>query len=793
MSAFDPAALLASLPGPRVAAVRTLPAREAQVTSWPTWTPPAVREAWQARGISAPYVHQARAAHLLHDGRDCVISTGTASGKSLAYLLPALTAILDRGGLRPATLLYIAPTKALAADQLAHLESLGIEGVRAAALDGDTPPHERGWIARHANVVLTNPDMLHHSILPGHGRLAALLRGLSYVVVDECHAYRGVFGTHVSAVLRRLRRVAAHHGANPTFAFASATVARPAEHATALLGRPVDAVTDDTSPAAERTVALCDTSAPPGEERLSVLTHAGGALAHLVSADVRSLVFTRSRAGAEIVADVARARLADGTPEPSGTQPGAVGGVEPGSLVAAYRGGYLPEERRELERRLRSGDLRGLATTSALELGIDVAGLDAVVLAGWPGTTAAWWQRAGRAGRAGQRSLVLFLAADDPLDAYLVAHPDALFDRALEACVISPDNPHILGPHLLAAAFEVPLRPEETDATFGPGALALVDRLTDAGLLRRRPTGWFWTRDERPTDDLPLRGTGRQVSIVDDLTGRIVGTVDAARSESSVHTGAVHLHQGTTYVVRDLDQEAAVAHVVAGDPGWTTTARSRSAFVILDVAESRATAHHGGIVTTSTGAVSVRSQVTAFLRRLPGGEVLGEHPLDFAERAMTTRAVWWTVPEHLLAAAGVAEEDVPGALHAAEHAAIGLLPLLVAADRWDIGGVSTALHPDTGLPTVMIYDGHPGGAGFTTEGYHRAHEWLTRTRDAVRACRCSHGCPSCIQSPKCGNGNEPLHKAGAIAVLDLLVSVESASGLAAGMEALVTNPGVSEG
>lgn len=762
MSSFNPRHALDALPpsGPRLAATRTLPARDATVAPWPAWVAPEVRDAFAQRGIVAPYRHQVEAAEHLWAGRHCVLSTGTASGKSLAFLLPALSAVLapPRAARRAPTVLYLAPTKALAADQFAHLQELGLPGVRAAVYDGDTPTDERAWIRRHANVVLTNPDMLHHSILPGHGHFAAFLAGLRYVVVDECHSYRGVFGTHVAAILRRLRRLSAHHRATPTFAFASATVAHPAQHAGALLGAEVVAVTDDASPAAERTLALLDPTPPPGEDRRSTLTHAAERLADLVAGDVRTVAFTRSRAGAEVVAETARRRLAQ---DPGGRE----------GTVAAYRGGYLPEDRRLLERDLREGRLLGIASTSALELGIDIDGLDAVVLAGWPGTTAAWWQRAGRAGRAGRSSLVLFIADEDPLDAYLVSHPEALFDRPIEACVVAPDNPHILGPHLLAAAYEIPLLPQDLapDGVFGPTAAALVDRLAEAGLLRRRPAGWFWTHEGRPHDELTLRGIGSQIRIVEDATGRVIGTVDAARADAALHTGAVHLHQGRTYVVRELDLDDGCAHVVQGDPGWITTARSVSSFVVLGIARDRAADE----VAAATGGVSVRSQVTSFLRRLPGGEVIGQHPLDLPERAMTTAATWWTLTPEALQEAGVEPADVPGALHAAEHAMIGLLPLLVAADRWDIGGVSTACHPDTGLPTIMIYDGHPGGAGFVTEGYERAHEWISRTRDAVSSCPCAAGCPSCVQSPKCGNGNEPLDKAGAIRVLGLLADAEA--------------------
>jgi DEAD/DEAH box helicase domain-containing protein len=431
-----------------------------------------------------------------------------------------------------------------------------------------------------------------------------------------------------------------------------------------------------------------------------------------------------------------------------------------GETVAAYRGGYLPEDRRLLESALRGGRLRGLAATNALELGIDVSGLDAVLLAGWPGTLASLWQQAGRAGRAGERSLAVMVAADDPLDTYLVHHPEALFDRPVEAAVLDPQNPYVLAPHLAAAAAELPLTDADVDV-FGPTMPALVEVLCARGLLRRRPGGWYWTHADRATDHVSLRGSGEVVRIVERRTGRVLGTVDGTAAHDSVHTGAVYVHQGQTYVVTELDLDDAHALVTPGDPGWSTHARSVSAFDIGSVQHR----HNWGEVELCFGAVDVRSQVTSFLRRLPSGEVLGEHPLDLPERSLHTKAVWWTMPEPLLAVAGIDPADIPGAAHAAEHAAIGMLPLVATSDRWDIGGVSTALHPDTGLPTILVYDGHPGGAGFAERGFAAARTWLGATRDAIAACECPAGCPSCVQSPKCGNGNEPLDKRGAHALL----------------------------
>jgi DEAD/DEAH box helicase domain-containing protein len=762
---FDPAEALLRLSAGRRAErlvhVHQVPARLEQVVPWPEWVSPAVYSAFSGSGIAALWTHQREAADCAHDGTHVVISTGTASGKSLGYLLPVLSDVVD-GSTAPsgrgATALYLSPTKALAADQLARLSALTIPGLRAATYDGDTPADERRWIRDHAQLVLTNPDLLHHSLLPGHPRWAPFLRSLRYVVIDECHVYRGVFGSHLAALLRRLRRVTAHYGAFPTFILASATVADPQAQATALIGMPVRPVTRDGSPRESMTFGLWEPGLVPSHrgngdgmpdllQRRSAVAETADLLADLVIDGVQTVAFGRSRAGVEAVAASARRSLRE---------------VDPalGPSVAAYRGGYLPEERRELERGLRSGELRGLAATNALELGIDVSGLDAVLMAGWPGTCASLWQQAGRAGRNGSASLAVLIAGDDPLDTYLVHHPEALFDRPVEAAVLDPHNPYVLAPHLAAAAAELPLTAADA-LVFGPTMVGLLDALVARGLLRRRPAGWFWTRPERATDHVSLRGTGETVRIVERSTGRVLGTVDGPAAHSSVHTGAVYVHQGQPYVVAHYDVEDSHAIVVAGDPGWSTRARSVSAFDIGHVEQSQA----WGAAELCFGSVEVRSRVTSFLRMLPGGEVLGEHPLDLPERSLLTKAVWWTMTEQLLDAAGVPESDIPGAAHAAEHAAIGMLPLVATSDRWDIGGVSTALHPDTGRPTILVYDGYPGGAGFAERGFHAATIWLTATRDAILACGCATGCPSCVQSPKCGNGNEPLDKVGAIELL----------------------------
>lgn len=742
----------------RVLHEHVVPGRDGVHSAWPAWTDPALIAGLGRQGVHRPWRHQVDGAELAHAGHDVVVATGTASGKSLVYLLPALTAVAEGSRApsgRAATALYLAPTKALAADQLAAVDALAVPGVRAATYDGDTPPAQRRWIRDHAGYVLSNPDLLHHSMLPGHARWASFLRALRYVVVDECHQYRGLFGSHVAAVLRRLRRVAARYGADPVFVLASATTADPGGTAERLVGRPVRAVTEDTSRRGATRFLLWEPPLQPGggengaPTRRSATAETADLLTDLVVGGVRTLAFVRSRKGAESVAMTARRQLAE---------------VDPAlpARVAAYRAGYLPEERRALERAVRSGELLGVASTNALELGVDLSGLDAVLLAGWPGTLASVWQQAGRAGRAGQDALAVLVARDDPLDTYVVHHPDTVFARPVEATVLDPANPHVLAPHLCAAAAELPLTDADLDL-FGPTAEAVIDVLVARGLLRRRPTGWYWTRPDRASDLADLRGVGGEpVRVVEAGTGRVLGSVDAAAAHHTVHAGAVYLHQGQTFVVETLDLADAVALVHADDPDWTTQARETTEVAL--VAEQRSVAW--GPVRVSLGTVDVTSRVTSFLRRqVVTGDVLGEEPLNLPARTLRTTAVWWTLPPELLERHGVPPADVPGAVHAAEHAAIGMLPLFATCDRWDLGGVSTAVHPDTGLPTVVVHDAHPGGAGFAERGFDTAVRWLTATADAVAACECETGCPSCVQSPKCGNGNSPLDKAGALRLL----------------------------
>ncbi|MFC6010124.1 DEAD/DEAH box helicase [Nocardia lasii] len=731
--------------------VAELPAQPARTTSWPAWVPSELVTALDAQDITAPWEHQTRTADLAATGHHVVVSTGTASGKSLGYQLPVLTALHEDPR---ATALYLSPTKALGADQLRAVGGLihdnPLREAHPASYDGDTPAEIRQWVRANARWIFTNPDMLHVGILRSHQRWARVLRNLRYVVVDECHAYRGVFGSHVALVLRRLRRLARFYGADPVFILCSATSADPASSASRLIGVPVVAVTEDGSPRGARTVALWEpplSAALTGENgapvRRTATSEAAKIMAALVREGARTLTFVRSRRGAELIALDARRVLAETAPELR-------------ERVAAYRAGYLAEDRRELEQSLSEGRLLGAASTNALELGVDIAGLDAVVIAGFPGTVASFWQQAGRAGRRSQGSLVVLVATDDPLDTYLVHHPEALLDRPIEATITDPYNPYILGPQLLCAAMELPLTEAEVGELRAEEVLA---DLAEQGLIRRRPGSrgdrWHVTAHTHPHDDVDVRGgLGSPIAIVDAETGRLLGTADAGRAPATLHTGAVHLHQGETYLVDELDLDGGVAFVNEVDPGFTTSSRQITSISVEGVLAERPF----GAVTAASAQVAVTNQVIGYLRTLVTGEVLDQVELDLPAHTLHTKAVLYTVTPGLLAAAGITDEQLPGALHAAEHAAIGMLPLVAGCDRWDIGGVSIAEHPDTGAPTVFVYDGQPGGAGFSERGFAQLSDWLAATLSVIRSCACQDGCPSCVQSPKCGNGNNPLDK-----------------------------------
>lgn len=747
---------------------------------WPAWFGAAHRDRLAGHGIESPWEHQVEAAELMHAGRHVAIATPTASGKTLAYLMAIIAATASenpspagpaaqpgtalpvgrgRAGAgraatvtaarsllgidREPTALYLAPTKALAHDQRRTARALGPDRWPVAVVDGDSDAAARRFAREHASYVLTNPDMLHHAILPRHGRWARLIGGLRYVVIDEGHRYRGVFGAQVACVIRRLRRLCRAYGSDPVFVVASATAVSPGESAARLIGEPepIAEVTRDGSPHPARDVVLWR---PEGD----VYADATTLLARLVDAGRQTIAFVPSRAQSELVAERAASRL------------------RTGRRILAYRSGYLDRDRRELEHALVAGELNGVAATNALELGVNISGMDAVLVCGFPGTLASLWQQAGRAGRADRDALVVLLASQNPLDAYLFAHPQLIFDAPVERTVLTPQNPHVLGPQLAAAAQEMPLETAD-ERWFGPATADLAGRLTAAGLLRQRPNGWFWPRPERAADAIGLRGLGgRPLDIVESDSGRVLGQVDVEAADRSVFPGAVYLQQGEQYVVDEYAPARREALVHRQRPGYHTQPLSTTqARILHEDARKRF-----GVTHVSTGDVELITQVIGYLRRdEQTGQVWDETPLELDEHRMVTKATWWTVPQRVIEELGFSAVMAGNAAHAVEHTAIGLLPAFAPCDRWDIGGVSMVVHPDTELCTIIVHDGVAGGAGFASRGYEVADEWGRATLERLLTCDCFDGCPACIVSPKCGNANQHLDKQAAGRLLAALL------------------------
>ncbi len=727
---------------PRLAHVEVRPAR-AGVTA--SLDHPLPAELSALVPYSELWTHQAEAINAVRSGQSVVVATGTASGKSLAFQIPTAEATLAGG-----TALWLFPTKALAHDQLTSLTSWHMPWVTAGTFDGDSSREERAFVRAKANVLLTNPDMLHHGILPHHQRWDDFLRRLSIVVIDELHVLRGVFGTHTAQVLRRLQRlVHAHGGSDLRFVFASATIGSPADLASELCSTAVKEVSTDGSPAGQRTVALWDPSAGDPLWGTSAPGAAARIAADLVGAELRTLVFCRSRRSTELVATDLRRSL----------------GPDLEATVRSYRSGYLPEERREIETELFDGRLRAVVSTSALELGVDIGGLDAVVLCGFPGTVASFWQQLGRAGREQQHSLAVLVAGEDQLDRWMIRHPEELFERAPEPAVINNRNPYIVLPHLGCAAHELPLT--HADDVWWPdildeGIAELVS--TERAAVRSGPDGpeVFWTGRGEPAGTIGLRSASRGDYRVVDVSGRTIGTVDESRLNEVLHPEAVYLHQGRAWRVVGHEPVARVARVEPDSGDTYTQARSSTDVTVLGTDRTCSV----GRATLHLGRVEVTTQVTGY-RTLStlGHRVLGRYELDLPASELRTTAMWWTFDDDLVDDAGVNEVALPGALHAAEHAAIGILPLFTICDRWDVGGVSIAWTPRTESATIFIHDGYPGGAGIAELAFGSADRHLQATLDVLTTCPCVDGCPSCVQSPKCGNGNEPLNKAAAASLL----------------------------
>jgi DEAD/DEAH box helicase domain-containing protein len=749
---------------------------KAKLLDAPAVLHPEVLAALERIGIEQLYSHQAQALHAAAEG-PTIVTTGTASGKSMCFNLPTLHILCEQSRARA---LYLYPTKALAQDQARALASFGLpKRVRPAIYDGDTPRETRREIRKNANVVLTNPDMLHLGILPNHAAWADFFANLAIVVIDEAHVYRGVFGSHVANVLRRLRRIAAAYGTEPRFVLASATIANPLEHAERLTGlENVQLIDDDGSPAPSRRIAVWN---PPLTDealgaRRSALGEAAELLARLVREDARTICFIKSRKAVELLSRLVKDDLAQTHPELA-------------ELVVPYRAGYTPQQRRELEAKLMRGELRAVITTDALELGIDIGALDAAIVVTFPGTVASLRQMWGRAGRSTitrrGRGLALYIAGEDALDQFFCRHPEEFLERPVEAAILDHESPLIYRQHLLCSAHEGPLCHD--DAEFlGPRWEAHAEVLLSSGDLRKRPhspsTQADPKRNQKPAErssyvprspggypaaDVSLRSASpERYDIVDVSSGELLGSTEAARAHSTVHDGAIYLHQGQSYEVRELDlqRHRALVAPFAGD--WYTQPKRATDTDIVKLLDRRQTLG----LTLSFGEVSVTDTVLAYQRKGVTDHVLRELvALELPPVSFPTQALWFELD------AGQLEDEIPlevllGALHATEHAQIAVLPLIAMCDRWDIGGLSTNFHPQTGVPTIFVYDGHPGGLGIARTAFQRFEELCRDAHALIAECPCASGCPSCVQSPKCGNLNEPLHKAGARALLSRMLA-----------------------
>jgi DEAD/DEAH box helicase domain-containing protein len=732
-------------------AVASLPPREATLVKMPDLEPE-LAGALRGMGASRLYAHQLEAYERVRLGENVVVATATASGKSLCYKIPAFQNALARASRRA---IFLYPTKALAQDQLGKIKGFGLRGVHPATYDGDTPHALRADIRRRANILLTNPDMLNVGILPNHEVWADFLRNLEIVAVDEAHVLRGVFGSHVAAVVRRLRRVAMLHGGDPKFVLTSATIANPQELAESLTGVPFSLVDNDGASTGERRVVFRNPPLLDKEkgERRSLLTEGAVVFANLVSQGVRTIAFAKSRKSAELIYRYAADRL----------------GVDGARRISPYRAGYTPRERREIEGRLFRGDLLGVVSTNALELGVDVGALDAVICCGYPGSVASIWQQWGRAGRGKDPALAVYIAGRDSLDQFLIENPPRVLGRRVEAARVTMENPYILGPHLLAAAHEAPLDADDEDF-FGPAYRSVAKSMMEARLLASSGGRLVYVGGDNPARNISLRSASSETVLIADDEGELIGTAEATRAPGELHPGATYLHRGNAYEVESLDLRLhrAVARRVPNR--YYTRPRVETDVEVLEEIDKRDLAN-GSVL--HWGRVRTTDSVTYFKKvRVADDKEVGVYPLDLPDVMLETQAFWITLPP-LPREARPSFESFGGALHAGEHGMIGLLPLFAMCDRADIGGLSTPAHRQSRLPTIFVYDGYPGGVGISRRGYDAFESLARDTLGVITRCPCKKGCPACIQSPKCGNWNEPLSKDGAVSLLRYLLGQTS--------------------
>ncbi len=707
--------------------------------------PKQIKTIIKSAGIRDLYRHQADAVDLIRSGRHLVVATPTASGKTLIYNLPVLENVLKNPESKA---LYIFPLKALAQDQMRTFKELaGSDGlIKKPAIeiyDGDTTAWHRKRIRESApNILLTNPEMIHLSLLAHHHKWADFFRGLDMVVVDEVHTYRGIMGSHMAQVFRRLRRICSFYGTHPLFIFCSATVSNPSQLAQQLTGLFVDTITKSGAPMGAKHLVFMNPLQGPAQTAILLLKAA-------LHRGLRTIVYTQSRKLTELIAIWA------------GSQSGAFA-----HRISAYRAGFLPEERREIEMRLAKGELLAVISTSALELGIDIGDLDLCLLVGYPGSVVATWQRGGRVGRSGQDSALVLIAGEDALDQYFMRHPKEFMKREPEAAVVNPFNPDILSKHLICAAAELPLKIDEPFMDHESVQKAALNLELEGKLLRSQDGKELYSSRQSPHRHVNLRGTGSQYTIVSSKTGQSMGEVDGFRAFKETHPGAIYLHKGDTFLVNTLDMDTRTVKVSAARVDYYTRVRSHKHTEILEIYKQKKVCGTTGYA----GRLKVTDQVTGYEKwRIHARKRLGIVPLDLPSLIFETHGLWFKIPLGIQRQTEEKYLHFMGGIHAIEHAAIGIFPLLVMADRNDLGGISTPFHPQLGTAAVFIYDGIPGGAGLSRYAFERAGNLLETTLGAISACPCESGCPSCVHSPKCGSGNRPIDKAAAIFILEKII------------------------
>jgi DEAD/DEAH box helicase domain-containing protein len=707
--------------------------------------PSPLRLALKQLGIPSLYSHQGQALKAIQDGRHVLVATPTASGKTLIYNLPVLAHLLEH---RRDHALYLFPLKALEQDQLKALKELDAAlpspFLAAAIYDGDTPPARRQALkARPPHILISNPDMLHLGFLPHHDNWSEFFKRLRFVVIDEVHTYRGIMGSHMAQVLKRLRRICAHYGASPQFIMSSATIFQPEDFVRQLTGLEVEIITDSGAPRSGRHYLFLN---PPAGAAVT----ASQIFAQAIRKNLATICFTQGRKLTELIHLWAQ-RLAP----------------ELRRYISSYRAGFLPEERREIEARLASGKMRGVISTSALEMGIDIGGLDVCLLVGYPGTMVTALQRIGRVGRQGRDCLIVLVAQPDALDQYFMKHPQQFFGRPLEAAVVDPDNPVIVSAHLPCAAQELPLNLEqETFFDLKLHETRLQELARQSKLLQSVAGHTYLARSRYPQKEVNIRGLGESFAIFQVGKKRPLGHVDGHRALRECHEGAVYLHKADTYGVERLDLERRNVWVKPVEPNYFTRIQTDKDTEILEVLDSRRVAEF----TAHTGRLKVTERILSYeKRRLPGQELLGVVALDLPPQIFETVGVWLEIPDAVKNAVYQAGLHFMGGIHALEHALISMFPLFALADRHDIGGIADPAHPQVGGAAVFIYDGYPGGVGLSGRAYEILEDLLKRTLELIADCPCEDGCPSCIHSPKCGSGNKPLDKNAAWQTAGLLL------------------------